>query len=109
MSQVNSRYNGCAVVGTRGTNALVLLRATERQEGADPVRISPPFSVCLHSRYRVFGGRDGRMLAARVEPKNGTWKRMKKPAGSDLQGVALASVLPHVTTDHRAHSVGSLD
>ena len=31
------------------------------------------------------------MLAARVEPKNGAWKRMKKP-GSDLRGGALASV-----------------
>jgi hypothetical protein len=35
------------------------------------------------------------MLAARVEPKNGTWKRIKKPAGQICKAYALASVLPN--------------
>jgi len=40
------------------------------------------------------------MLAARVEPKNGIWKRMKKRRGQICKAIALASLLPHVTTDH---------
>jgi hypothetical protein len=47
------------------------------------------------------------MLAARVEPKNGTWKRMKKPAGQICKAIALASLLPHVTTDHPCALSGS--
>ena len=45
------------------------------------------------------------MLAARVEPKNGTWKRLKKPASSDLQGIALASLLAHVASSLRTQWV----
>jgi hypothetical protein len=63
----------------------------------------------LRAAAARFGGRDGRMLAARVEPKNGTWKRMKKPAGQICKALRLRPCSRMSQRIIPPHSVGPLD
>jgi hypothetical protein len=60
-------------------------------EGSLTARVPAGLDSPLRAAAARFGGRDGRMLAARVEPKNGTWRRMEKPGASVLPQQSTAS------------------